>query len=420
MIRQFTLTLILLAACVVGWADDISQGSPLRVRQSDPITFALEYVPSCPDSVVLLSLQLDTIAIDSMSFELDTLTYLYSPTADSVQTIVVPFSLSIGDYDMHYVAYHGADTLHQGALKFTIESVMTSSETLSVEWGTEVNGVVCKADTTLVDTLVSAYGCDSIHTIQVQVGARPSVTPTSCSISFDYAACVDTAITFTLQLDSGTIDSVRFSIGERSAIYRPSADSLQSGAVNIRPLPVGAQLINAVAYQLDVAIYETSDSLDIQYPSSILYQKWNDFIGVLTKKKNGGYDFTAYQWYKNGVLMEGETEAYIYQTLEEGAEYSVLLTDSAGVSAMSCPIIAVHKRDSSAYPTVVSSRRKIRISLPQTAQVIVYDITGNQLYAQNCELGVTWLSRDFRQGIYLVAIYQDKKTKPLTYKILVQ
>jgi len=48
----------------------------------------------------------------------------------------------------------------------------------------------------------------------------------------------------------------------------------------------------------------------------------------LVDSLNGGYHFYAFQWYKNDVLMPGETRPYLYcpQYLEQDALYSVALS----------------------------------------------------------------------------------------------
>ena len=37
-------------------------------------------------------------------------------------------------------------------------------------------------------------------------------------------------------------------------------------------------------------------------------QTWNDATGLLVDSLNGGYHFYALQWYKNDILMTGETK----------------------------------------------------------------------------------------------------------------
>lgn len=66
----------------------------------------------------------------------------------------------------------------------------------------------------------------------------------------------------------------------------------------------------------------------VRYPSWVIEQHWNDAIGILTASENGGYVFDAYQWFRNGQLLAGETSYYYFQPhyLIDQAQYGVYLT----------------------------------------------------------------------------------------------
>ena len=95
----------------------------------------------------------------------------------------------------------------------------------------------------------------------------------------------------------------------------------------------------------------------VAYPSWLLEQHWMDAVGILNEKYNygegnEGYIFSAYQWYKNGEELVGQTRPYLYlpHLLEPGAEYSVgLVREGEDVSVMTCPITAV-QRDNTTVP----------------------------------------------------------------------
>ena len=95
----------------------------------------------------------------------------------------------------------------------------------------------------------------------------------------------------------------------------------------------------------------------VAYPSWLLEQHWMDAIGILNEKYNygegnEGFVFSAYQWYKNGEELVGQTRPYLYlpHLLEPNAEYSVgLVREGEDVSVMTCPITAV-QRDNTTMP----------------------------------------------------------------------
>ena len=80
--------------------------------------------------------------------------------------------------------------------------------------------------------------------------------------------------------------------------------------------------------------------VQISYPSSVIDQK-DGIIALLNEDYNGGYSFSAYQWYRNGVLIDGATGSYLVVGADDlGAQYSVVLTRSTdGVKVSACPVV---------------------------------------------------------------------------------
>lgn len=119
--------------------------------------------------------------------------------------------------------------------------------------------------------------------------------------------------------------------------------------------------------------------MEMRYPSWITTQHWNDAIFILDSTLNGGYAFTAYQWYRNDSILHGETRPYLYepQYLQAGAQYSVALTRSDDqVIVRTCPIVPdlsvwYDKSPQQAYvsvvPTVVSKQNPIVYILSVTS-----------------------------------------------------
>jgi hypothetical protein len=80
----------------------------------------------------------------------------------------------------------------------------------------------------------------------------------------------------------------------------------------------------------------------MRYPAWITQQHWNDAILIMDSTQNGGYVFSAYQWYKNGEILYGQTRPYLFEPewLEDGAEYTVELTrEDDNVTVMTCPLV---------------------------------------------------------------------------------
>ena len=61
---------------------------------------------------------------------------------------------------------------------------------------------------------------------------------------------------------------------------------------------------------------EESIIVDLLYSNEVIAQRWGDVLAVKNEDYNGGYQFVAFQWYKNGNPIEGATSSICY--LSEG------------------------------------------------------------------------------------------------------
>ena len=79
--------------------------------------------------------------------------------------------------------------------------------------------------------------------------------------------------------------------------------------------------------------------VQVSYPSTIIAQK-DGIIALLNDSLNGGYQFSAYKWYRNGELISGANESYlIVGDGDLGAQYTAVVTRlSDGVTVSICPI----------------------------------------------------------------------------------
>ena len=86
----------------------------------------------------------------------------------------------------------------------------------------------------------------------------------------------------------------------------------------------------------------TNDStFTTSYPSWIIEQHYNDVIALLDSAHNGGYTFTAYQWYQGDSILLGQTKPYLHipTGLELGESYYVRLTRQGdSIEYNTCPI----------------------------------------------------------------------------------
>ena len=105
-------------------------------------------------------------------------------------------------------------------------------------------------------------------------------------------------------------------------------------------------------YPIDLTVY---------YPSDIFKYKFNNVLAVYNKQNNGGYDFTAYQWYRNGQPIEGATSSvyHVDSTFTLGDIYFVMLTRADGLTIPSCPQTISNVPDYDEHTSGAPARKEI-------------------------------------------------------------
>ena len=268
----------------------------------------------------------------------------------------------------------------------------------SYEW----RGESYTAPGVYIDKLLTVDGCDSVFTLTI---IRRNVVVDAINIA---EQCAGTGVLdVEVLLSSGLADEVSFIFNK---------DAINAGFVNVR-LPYDEHMqvqytdVRAGRYKVTVMglfngekVFEEEKDLTFLYPSTVLMQKWNDVVAVLTHDYNGGYNFVDFKWYKNGVVLSGETRSYIHQPLEIGAEYSALLTEDNGMQLMTCPLIAIDNEDISLYPTLLSRGERVRCRVSETSVVYIYDMMGNLVSECNVQSGETEIEIPYVAGVYMAKI----------------
>lgn len=83
-------------------------------------------------------------------------------------------------------------------------------------------------------------------------------------------------------------------------------------------------------------------SIVVYYPADVLFTRWDDMISLRNAGSAGygeSYSFDGYQWYCDGVAIEGATASYYYMEggLKVGAEYVLELHRADGQTLRTCP-----------------------------------------------------------------------------------
>lgn len=169
---------------------------------------------------------------------------------------------------------------------------------------------------------------------------------------------------------------------------------------------------------------------DVYYSSSILQPKFNNLIALLDKETNGGYEFITYQWYKNGELMEGEIDPYLYlpegETFADGDCYHLLLKrKDDGVVLKTCavcpattPIDDVEASDIAISATLLNKGQSILIQNFDKGLVNIYSFTGQLIDSYKITSEMTEIFAPNQQGFYLLELITTKDHS--VYKIYVK
>ena len=153
-------------------------------------------------------------------------------------------------------------------------------------------------------------------------------------------------------------------------------------------------------------------TLLVRYPSWIIEQNWNDVVALLNEQYNGGYLFSAYQWYVNGNLT-GEQRPYIYmpQTLRPGDEVVVAPVRKGEEYAVpSCPIVIYDKSSEqvSEYPvlcTPVEKPGRFRIAAAAQGVYWLYSLSGSLMTYGSFRAGDNMeIDAHAPQGCYLLRL----------------
>ena len=167
-------------------------------------------------------------------------------------------------------------------------------------------------------------------------------------------------------------------------------------------------------------------TFDVYYPNSIMQQKWNNVIALYNEYYNGGYQYTGYQWFKNGAMLPGETNSYIYigagEIFNLTDEYYVQLTRIDGSKMFSCPIELEERSNVSVYPTIVSGGGNITIysQSPRKAVANIYTVTGILVGAENLsEALINTIAAPTQQGTYLLEIRTQDNSERQVVPIVV-
>jgi hypothetical protein len=275
---------------------------------------------------------------------------------------------------------------------------------------------------------VSNGGCEDSDTTTIGQGESMGITilqdafeicGSAPSISIPYTVTYGTPQTYSLSYD---------------------AAALAAGFVNVSNIPITPadlfvalpSTVAAGAYNATVTISSgsgcTADftapfTINVKMdPTDLMQQKWNDVIALYNQYYNGGLEFVAYQWYKNGQELQGENHSYIYLTndmLRSTDRYSVYLTMADGTQFMTCDFIPVDKPNDIGFPTLVTVNQIISVrGIEESYNVNIIGVNGNMWSQQSLSPQNPTLTMPGVRGMYIIRLQNDNSAR--NYKVVVE
>ena len=193
----------------------------------------------------------------------------------------------------------------------------------------------------------------------------------------------------------------------------------------------GSPLILYANTPLDVTVKSINGLTEKKYtfvaekllPSDIFVQRWHDVLAINNNfTTNGGYNFTAYEWYKNGDKLP-DTKGYIQISGNSQATYTAELTTQQGDKMGVCPVVVSNLSSPkvAVYPNPVRSGQTIRVESEielNNAVMQLFNATGNLLAKQTLNASVVEHAAPDTPGTYVLQITVNGM--PQTFKIAVE
>ena len=221
------------------------------------------------------------------------------------------------------------------------EEIKDTLEDKDIVYG--YNGIPYTRSTDVVDESINEYGCSHytryyVHVIQCMdlaiSGNGQSICPGDSIMTLYYSKSKGEILN-----EEGRF-VVPGLIDEKVTIANGVNDQVSNGKIELPTKKLktpGHYTGKLIVEDANCGTKEFNLHFTVNYPSDIFLFKFNNVLAVY---QNKGYDFTAYQWYRNGEPVEGATSSILYLgegiSFKEGDIVYVVLTDKSGMVLPSC------------------------------------------------------------------------------------
>lgn len=164
-------------------------------------------------------------------------------------------------------------------------------------------------------------------------------------------------------------------------------------------------------------------TLNLLYPREVLVQRWGDVLAVTNEEYNGGYEFVAFQWYKNGAVIEGATSSILYEPegLDLDAEYSVLLTrrdDNVSLMTCSADLIDFGGSDDNRVIVLTLDKEVLDVDVPQNSKVKIWTANGLLIKEIFINEGQNSINVSGMKGLYILEFIFENNQREIQQVII--
>ncbi len=162
-------------------------------------------------------------------------------------------------------------------------------------------------------------------------------------------------------------------------------------------------------------------TLPLHFSRDLIFQRWDDVLSVKNAQHNGGFEFVAFQWYKNGEAIAGATKSYYTETggLDVEAAYTCKVTLPEGYSLITCDFVPkAYAAGVSVQPTQAQSGSAVHIIAPQGGEVTCYSATGLFVSSATLAAGTNTFAVPAMQGVYVLQVTTTEGVE--TFRITVE
>ena len=348
---------------------------------------------------------------------------------------------SFGVTDMYIcdgktVEFNGKIYTEPGTYKDTLQSVYGCDSILQLNLRTlladtiHLDTMICSAETPyfwkgewldstgVYEKGVSSFlGCDSVYyilnltvfeSLELKIDELPEICEDNEFFEINYTVLEGYVSGYSVHfLDNAK--NAGFEDFEEEYEIGIGPDSLGKIEIN---LPKGIKPNNRYGavlsfYNQNCGDVEYTIEFDVLYSSDIIAQRWNDVLAVKNSDYNGGYEFVAYQWFLNGMPLEGFTTSQYYTgaNLDFSGDYQVLLTrKDDGVSVFTCSVVPMEFSQGELENTgvVVFANDVINVETQKAAKCYVYSMSGLLYSVSDLVEGVNIIDMPKEAGIYIM------------------